>query len=46
MESAGISALFLTSFALAGVKNLHLYKNSICRCTAHQDGVQIGARIK
>ena len=46
MERAEISAFFLTSFALAGVKILHLRKDSICRCPAHHDGEQNGARIK
>ena len=41
-----ISAFFLTFFALAGVKILHLHVNIICRCTAHHDGEQNGARIK
>ena len=46
MERTEISAFYLTSFALAGVKNLHLHKYSICHCNAHHDGVQNGARIK
>ena len=46
MERADISAFFLTSFALAGVKILHIHKYSIFRCTAHHDGVQNGAKIK
>ena len=46
MERSEISAFFLTSFALAGVKILHLRKYWICRCTAHDDGEQNGARIK
>ena len=33
-------------FALAGVKILHLDEIGICRCTAHHDGVQDGARVK
>ena len=41
-----ISAFFLTFFTLAGVKNLHLDEIGICRCTAHHDGVQDGARVK
>ena len=45
-ERAEISAFFLTSFALAGAKILHLHENWMCRCTAHDDGVQDGARIK
>ena len=46
MERSEISAFFLTFFALAGVKILHLHENGICRCTAHHDGEQNGARIK
>ena len=46
MERAEISAFFLTFFALAGVKILHLDEIGICRCTAHHDGVQDGARVK
>ena len=40
-------AFFLCLFTLAGVKILHLheYKNLICRCTAHDEGEQNGARI-
>ena len=45
-ERAEISAFFLTSFALAGVKILHLHENRLCRCTAHHDGEEHGARIK
>ena len=33
-------------FALAGVKILHLDEIGICRCTAHDEGKQNGARIK
>ena len=46
MERAEISAFFLTFFALAGAKILHLDEIGICRCTAHHDGVQDGARVK
>ena len=46
MERAEISAFFLTFFALAGVKILHLDEIGICRCTAHHDREQNGARIK
>ena len=46
MERTEVSAFFLTFFALAGVKILHLHENGICRCTAHHDGEQNGARIK
>ena len=41
-----ISAFFLTFFAPAGVKILHFHENLICRCTAHDEGEQNGARIK
>ena len=43
---AEISAFFLTFFALAGVKILHLDENWICRCTIPHFGKQNGARIK
>ena len=43
MERTELSAFFLTSFAFAGVKILHL---DICRCTAHHGGEQNDARIK
>ena len=33
-------------FALPSVKILHLDEIGICRCTAHHDGVQDGARVK
>ena len=46
MERTEISAFFLTPFTLAGVKILHLHENCICRCTAHDEGQQNGARIK
>ena len=46
MERTEISAFFLTPFTFAGVKILHLHENLICRCTAHHDGEQNGARIK
>ena len=46
MERTELSAFFLTFFALAGEKILHLHENSICRCTAHDEGEQNGARIK
>ena len=46
MKRTEISAFFLTPFTLAGVKILHLHENLICRCTAHHDGEQNGARIK
>ena len=46
MERTEISAFFLTSFDLAGVKILHLHVNKICSCTTHHDGEQNGARIK
>ena len=46
MERTEISAFFLTLFALAGEKILHLHENLICRCTAHHDGEHNGARIK
>ena len=46
MERTEVSAFFLTFFAFAGVKILHLHENLICRCTAHHDGEQNGARIK
>ena len=45
MERTEVSAFFLTFFALAGVKILHLHENWICRCTAHDEGEQNGARI-
>ena len=46
MKRTEVSAFFLTFFALAGVKILHLDENRICRCTIPHDGVQNGARIK
>ena len=46
MERTEVSAFFLTFFALAGVKILHLHENGICRCTAHHGREQNGARIK
>ena len=46
MERSEIIAFFLTPFTLAGVNILHLHENLICRCTAHHDGEQNGARIK
>ena len=38
-------AFFLCLFTLAGVKILHLHENLICRCTAHDEGEQNGARM-
>ena len=46
MKITEVSAFFLTFFAFAGVKILHLHENLICRCTIPHDGVQNGARIK
>ena len=46
MERTEISAFFLTFFALAGVKILHLHENWIWRCTIPDDGEQNGARMK
>ena len=46
MERTEVSAFFLTFFALAGVKILHLHENLICRCTIPHDGEQNGARME
>ena len=44
-ESSNYHLFCLLSLSLAGVKILHLHENLICRCTAHDEGEQNGARI-